>query len=147
MRSMGKFTINDHLQVRKLWVYHRAFVLGRSSSSTWKAALEKPPCRHENDEVWATKMRRGGKMLKNHRQEILENFHWKASGLTARMVATHGIHRFIMIHMSITKTGGGWPPPLKNIVRQLGWWHSQYDGKVIIQFFSIHHQAVIINHY
>jgi hypothetical protein len=27
---------------------------------------------------------------------------------------------------------GGWPTPLKNDgVRQLGWWHSQYDGKVI----------------
>ena len=24
---------------------------------------------------------------------------------------------------------GGWPTPLKNI-SQLGWWHSQYDGKI-----------------
>ena len=29
---------------------------------------------------------------------------------------------------------GGWPTPLKNMTnRQLGWWHSQYDGKVIRQ--------------
>ena len=35
----------------------------------------------------------------------------------------------------------GWPTPLKNDgVRQLGWWHSQYDGKVIKLHGSSHHQ-------
>ena len=34
--------------------------------------------------------------------------------------------------ISIDYLVGGWPTHLKNDgVRQLGWWHSQYDGKVI----------------
>ena len=32
---------------------------------------------------------------------------------------------------------GGWPTPLKNM-SQLGWWNSQYDGKVIKAMFSNH---------
>ena len=41
---------------------------------------------------------------------------------------------------------GGWPTPLKNYgVRQLGWWHSQYDGKVIIQPCSSHHQPAHVS--
>ena len=40
---------------------------------------------------------------------------------------------------------GGIPTPLKNDgVRQLGLWHSQYDGKVIKFHGSSHHQTVLV---
>ena len=40
------------------------------------------------------------------------------------------IGKYITIHLLV----GGIPTPLKNHgVRQLGWWHSQYDGKIMFQ--------------
>ena len=43
---------------------------------------------------------------------------------------------------------GGIPSPLKNIfVRQLGWWHSQYDGKIIKVMVQTTNQWLnMINH-
>ena len=47
------------------------------------------------------------------------------------------------LHVTSTNLLGGWPTPLKNMTtRQLGWWHSQYDGKIIIHSCSSHHQPV-----
>ena len=40
---------------------------------------------------------------------------------------------------------GGWPTPLKVWVRQLGWWHSQYDGKHNPLMFQTTNQLWMVN--
>jgi len=49
--------------------------------------------------------------------------------------------------MMVNYLVGGWPTPPKNDgLRQLGWWHSQYDGKVIKAMFHTTNQLVSQRH-